>query len=219
MEHDRSTTIPQGAGLREVTSAWSDLATDMADAVEGFWAAMVPTELATTRPLASSRHRSLQRRPVQRCRGCRSDPCQCRCCIGDADLVVQARLGEVRVVPIRVTNERRRTRQITLELSGFTSSGGHEVPIEGSVLTRREFELQACEHEDVIVVVQASAGNDVTSMQEQREQGRVRDVDDCVVGYADLRIQGCDVRPVRIAVALLPRSCDAYEVRCSCGCC
>ena len=53
------------------------------------------------------------------------------------------RLGELRVVPVRISNERTRTRQITLELSEFTSSGGREVPIRGVILTRTEFEWQA----------------------------------------------------------------------------
>jgi hypothetical protein len=36
---------------------------------------------------------------------------------------------------------------------------------------------------------------------------------------ADLRVEGCDTRPIRIALALLPRDCNAYEIDCGCGCC
>jgi hypothetical protein len=45
------------------------------------------------------------------------------------------------------------------------------------------------------------------------------DVDQCTVLYADLTIEGCDTRPVRIALAILPRTCGAYELTCRSGCC
>lgn len=52
-----------------------------------------------------------------------------------------------------------------------------------------------------------------------RPPRELRDVDECHVGVADLRVQGCDTRPIRIAVAVLPRDCGPYEVRCGCACC
>jgi hypothetical protein len=36
--------------------------------------------------------------------------------------------------------------------------------------------------------------------------------------YADVSVAGCG-RPLRLAVVVLPRTCDSYDVRCSCGCC
>jgi 4,5-dihydroxyphthalate decarboxylase len=45
------------------------------------------------------------------------------------------------------------------------------------------------------------------------------DVDDCLVAVGDLRVEGCDIRPVRIAVAILPRDCSPYEIECGCCCC
>jgi hypothetical protein len=48
---------------------------------------------------------------------------------------------------------------------------------------------------------------------------RVPDVEHCEVFYADLRIEGCDQRPVRLALVLLPRDCEAHPVDCGCGCC
>jgi hypothetical protein len=44
-------------------------------------------------------------------------------------------------------------------------------------------------------------------------------VDRCEVGYATLRADGCIVRPIVLAVAVLPDDCDAYRRPCSCGCC
>ena len=48
---------------------------------------------------------------------------------------------------------------------------------------------------------------------------RLADVDDCKVYYSDLRVKGCDIRPVRIAVAVLPRDCGSHRISCRCGCC
>src|SRR5690349_2949167 len=36
------------------------------------------------------------------------DPCHCTCCISDADLIIYARLGERRVVPVTIENPRAR---------------------------------------------------------------------------------------------------------------
>jgi len=47
----------------------------------------------------------------------------------------------------------------------------------------------------------------------------LRDIDDCRVFYADLRVEGCEMRPVRIALALLPRDCAGFRVNCGCNCC
>ena len=48
---------------------------------------------------------------------------------------------------------------------------------------------------------------------------RLGSVDRCEVAYATLRAEGCSVRPVVLAVALLPDDCDDYRRPCSCGCC
>lgn len=45
------------------------------------------------------------------------------------------------------------------------------------------------------------------------------DVDDCHVAIADLCIEGCDARPIRVAVAVLPRDCNTYDIHCECACC
>lgn len=59
----------------------------------------------------------------------------------------------------------------------------------------------------------------IGSVERDRPARDLRDVDDCHVAVADLRVQGCDTRPIRVAVAVLPRDCGPYEVRCDCGCC
>jgi len=44
-------------------------------------------------------------------------------------------------------------------------------------------------------------------------------VDSCQVAYATLRAEGCRVRPLVIAVAVLPNHCGAHHADCGCGCC
>ena len=148
------------------------------------------------------------------CPRCRAGDCHCQCCIGDdLDLVVYSRLGERRIIPITVTNERRREREVTLELTSFTTKGGREVPVTGSIVGETTFTLAPCEERAVIIEVDSAA----SPSQETRVP---TDVDDCVVAVADLRVTGCDIRcPIGIGVVLLPRDCDTFDLACGCGCC
>lgn len=167
--------------------------------------------------------------------GGRHCDCHCRCCIGDADLVIYSRLGEARVVPLTIENGRRRERKVTLELSEWKTSGGREVPglVVNAAVTPDQFDLGACEEGDAILVLRSALVEDKVeprdaaaeakilnvSKEALREQPRFPDVDECTVLYADLRVEGCDIRPLRIALALLPRDCGAFEIECRCGCC
>lgn len=169
------------------------------------------------------------------------DPCHCFCCVVDADLVVEARLGEIRIVPITLHNERRREREISLDLSSFTTKGGKPAPVVGTILPPTRFTLAACEDRHVVIRlavrepgvakfddtldepdtpldVANAATAEFTRIAGDNER-RLPDVDDCLVAYGHLRIDGCDIRPVRIAVALLPRDCGAHQVHCACACC
>jgi hypothetical protein len=181
------------------------------------------------------------------CRSCRRDDCHCRCCIVDADLVVHTRLGERRVVPILVENDRRREKEVELDLSEFRTKGGSRTSIFAAV-TPTQFVLGPCEEREVLILIEvrpedgqddggdkkdaagkakAAAGRQakvehaesVRAVLGGRDDDRLIDVDECVVAYGDLRFGGCENRPLRIAVSTLPRDCHAYHVRCSCGCC
>jgi hypothetical protein len=147
-----------------------------------------------------------------RCPRCGTEPCECYCCIGDVDLAVYTRVAERRVVPIVVENERRRDTHITLDLSNWTTRGGKEAPVRTGAITPTEFDLGPCAREQVTLVVE------VTGEVPQRDE-KNQDVDECVVAYADLRLEGCDHRPLRLAVAVLPRDCDPFTVGCGCTCC
>ena len=228
MPHDTEHTAGHhhrsGAGRpREMFTAVSTLASSMAEAVDIFIG-----DLATSAPeIGRRRHRrSLFNRShrhhcgceEERCKGCSSCSCHCDCCVGDVDLVVYARFGEQRVVPIRIENARSRERDIRLELSEFSSKGGADSPIGGRLVGDAEFTLGPCEERDVIITVNV-AGTDTGDNKRVADRREVPDVDDCLVAIADLRIEGCDNRPVRIAVAVLPRDCGHYTVECGCGCC
>jgi hypothetical protein len=136
---------------------------------------------------------------------CHPRDCTCDCCIGDADIELYTELGETRIVPLVISNERSSPRRIVLELCE---------PIEWPkvrVLGPTEFELKPCEKREVLLEVTASAPPDAA--------GHDRDVTSCQVAYAELCIRGCDVRSLRLAIAVLPRHCLAYHVRCFCECC
>ena len=206
---------------RDVATVWGDWANEMADMFDSLVDTMTPQE-------RRRRHRPQRTDRRDGCGDCSPDTCHCDCCVYDADLVVYTRLHERRVVPIRISNERTRERTITLDLSDFRTGGGRPAPITAAIVTPKEFTLGACEHQDAILVlgVGIDADGNVGNVEKTGVEApsliaiaQPGDVDDCVVAYADLRIQGCDVRPVRVAVAIVPRDCDVHEVHCVCGCC
>lgn len=211
-----ATQPPATPGLGEVTSAIGTLSTSVADAVEEFLRSISPAREPAHRP--------------DLCEPCDHDDCHCTCCVGDADLVVYTRLFERRVVPIRIQNARRRERQISLELSGFTTKGGRPAPVHGQIIGPTSFTLAGCAEREVTLVLATGTTEEegepvqpedveraVSARLEQAQE--LPDVDDCVVAVADLRIEGCDIRPIRIAVPVLPRDCAAYDVVCDCACC
>jgi hypothetical protein len=160
-------------------------------------------------------------------RDCDHDDCHCSCCIVDADLVVYARAGEQRIVPITIENSSRREREIRLELGSWATQGGRKIELDvQAALSPAQFSLAGCESREVLMALRLGWGGDLKEGQ-VREANEVfvtadrqlPDLDDCVVLYSDLRIEGCDIRPVRIAVAVLPRDCGAYEIDCRCSCC
>jgi hypothetical protein len=197
------------------------------------------------------------------------------CCIGDVDVVVYARAGETRVIPIQLENHRKRERDITVRLAEFRTKGGGDTGVAGVLLGPSSFTLGPCSEREIVVVIRAdfkgrdakattSTSSDLGGMTKAQllEEGRrigaevtsamskndligtidemsasrddpievlatartadartLPDVDDCHVAVADLCIDGCDSRPIRIAVAVLPRDCNSYEVHCDCACC
>jgi hypothetical protein len=164
------------------------------------------------------------------CRQCAPDPCECFCCIGEVDFVVYARVGEQRVIPIVVENERRREKDITVELSPWRTRGGGAAPVDTVTVEPKTFRLPRCGEQEVVILARVREPAAVTpapgaetanipGVPERETQHELRDVDGCVVVTADLTLVGCDHRPIRIAIAILPRECDPFRLICGCGCC
>lgn len=214
------TTHRRGAGrsttFDQTSSAVTALASSMVSAVEDF-----------LRDLTPSRHPA-GCGPDCGCGG-ESEPCSdcgpssndcCSCCIGDVDLVVYTRLGETRVVPVEIHNPRRREREVEIQLSDFATRGGKPAGVTAQVIGAGKVTIEACGTHELIIVTQVRPVDqpDVQGLPRDADD-RIPEVDDCVVAVADLRIVGCDTRPVRIAVAIRPRRCDAYQVACQHECC
>lgn len=151
--------------------------------------------------------------------GCRDS---CGCCVPEADVVVHARAGEVRVVPFRLSNRWRREREVTLAVGPWQVCGGRGLEVRG-VLEDEKLVLAPCEDRVVRLMVSV-VGRDTTTTGQTGDQttdsnhASAADVDESVSAYADVRFEGCG-RPVRVAVVVSPGRCDAVDVCCDCGCC
>jgi hypothetical protein len=121
-----------------------------------------------------------------------------------------------------VENERRREKSISVELSPWRTRGGGAAPVDTISVEPKSFTLPPCGERQLTVAARvrapeaAAATQTVNVPEGQRE---APDVDECLVVTADLSLIGCDHRPIRIAIAILPRDCDAFRIPCGCGCC
>ena len=147
---------------------------------------------------------------ARRCEcGCGAeDSCHCTCCIVDADVALYIYNNEQRLINFSIKNKRSREMAVTLTLSSFTTRAGAVAPVRAALLTPAKFTLAPCSSQAVVIVVNTTGAGVETI-----------DVEQCTVYYANLQIDGCRNRPLRIAVAILPRDCGAYEVDCNNCCC
>lgn len=174
------------------------------------------------------------------CRERQGNDCHCECCVSDTDVLVHARCGEVRRIPITFENETRREKPVKLELGRFLTAGGRDLGWTAQ-LSDTEFTLRPCGEQTVLLAVavrcqnpppgpndppdgqdgqvDAAGANDPNLLGPLGNRQRFGSVDRCEVGYATIRAEGCLTRPVVVAVAVLPDDCDAYRHPCSCGCC
>lgn len=170
-------------------------------------------------------------RPERDCGcGCGYDDCHCDCCVEDADVLVHARCGETRRIPVTFENDTRRERAVTLQLERFATAGGRDLKWSAQ-LSETSFTLRACDEHTIAVAVQVrcqafrgdtpspDTPGTTDNPNATNTPDRIGSVDRCEVAYATLRAEGCLVRPVVLAVAVLPDDCDAYRHPCSCGCC
>jgi hypothetical protein len=175
--------------------------------------------------------------------GCCGDACDC--CVPEADVIVRARAGELRVVPFRLSNRWRREREVTLAVGPWQVCGGGALEVTG-VLEAEKLVLAPCEDRVVRLLVSvrgtattptdptsdpatekaadkaaekaAKAGDATVVTTTMTPGGQTVDVDECVSAYADVRFEGCG-RPLRVAVVVSPAECDPVDVCCDCGCC
>ena len=148
--------------------------------------------------------------------GCHEHDCSCSCCIRCADVVEYARCGETRSIPITFNNDTRRERDVTLQLGNFATESGQDVGWQASLSTP-QFKLAPCGETTVLLSVPVNCNTLGTPPSKGDE--RQPTVDSCKVVYATLRAEGCSVRPLVIAIAVLPDHCGAHHAGCGCGCC
>ena len=151
--------------------------------------------------------------------GCHEDDCGCSCCIRCADIVEYARCGESRRIPITFDNDTRRERAVTLQLGNFATENGVDPGWQAS-LSESRFTLPPCGEKTVFLNVNVDCGKlGAAPPANNGENAPPAAVDRCRVVYATLRAEGCSVRPLVIAVAVLPDHCGAHHAGCGCGCC
>ena len=187
---------------------WADAYQPLADAYESWRSGTSDTSV-------KSRGKTHHKRDCGcGCADCEPDRCACRCCVNDSDLVLETHVGERRIITLVIENHWRRERPIELDLSSFTPLAGG-LTLTATLLSPATFVIAPCAEETVKIEVEISAeaqGADTI-------RDPVKDILQCAVAYAALRIIGCDLRGVRLAVAVLPFECDAYKIDCACGCC
>ena len=169
--------------------------------------------------------------------------CRCECCIVDADYVVYARCFERRLVPIRdrerhaegprgrhARGERRAERRRPgAALEGHRPAGNHRSRSRRAAPPR-----STCSSRSAVATATTTMEVKHDTKASRRSEGdraaqaaeaasrtdvELADVDDCEVGYVTIRVDGCLIRPIVVAIAVLPRDCDAYHAGCSCSCC
>ena len=182
------------------------------------------------------------------CGGKQNCTCHCECCVCDADVLVHARCGEIRRIPLTFENDTRRDKPVVLTLEKFVSAGGRDLGWSAR-LSETQFTLHPCDEHTVSLLVQIKCKSDAppasTPAENPNTPGTIpgvpttnvnvglntaanaaatRDdifgsVDKCEVAYATIRAEGCLTRPIVVAVAVLPDDCDSFRHPCGCGCC
>jgi hypothetical protein len=150
--------------------------------------------------------------------GCDEQDCACSCCIRCADVIEYARCTETRVIPISFDNDTRRERDVTLQLGNFLTESGQDLEWKAAV-SPTTFKLPPCGATTVMVTVNVDCSKWGVPSQQNEKRVPTKTLDGCKVAYATLHADGCAVRPLVIAVAVLPEYCGAHHACCGCGCC
>ena len=192
--------------VTSLAARWSDAVQQWSDDSLALWKEWAPRAWADYPALAPARGRS----PGRDC-GCGAcqDCDDCTCCVPDADVVLNARAGERRVVAVVLHNRWRRRREVALEVGPWHRCSGDELGLKAA-FTAEAVTLEPCEDRTVRLVVSVEPGAGA--------EERLGDVARCSSAYTDVRFEGC-AKPVRLGVVVRPASCDPVAVTCDCGCC
>jgi len=153
----------------------------------------------------------------EECRECRGR-CDCNSCGADADVLVTARPGERRVIPIDVRNPTHRPVAVTLDPGPWTSCDGNQVAVRSVVRPDDEVLVAGCSSREFLLLVEIGGlGDDAAKPGDLRDDYR-QDVPlrCCTTLTSDVRVNGCGTT-LRVAINVLPVDCDPVPVTC-CGC-
>jgi hypothetical protein len=89
-------------------------------------------------------------------RGCE---CHCECCVCDSDVLLHARCGEVRRIPLTFENDTRRDTPVTLTLEKFVTAGGRDLGWTAA-LSETQFTLHPCDEHTVSLAVRILCKSD-----------------------------------------------------------
>jgi hypothetical protein len=85
-------------------------------------------------------------------RDCGCNDRHCECCVCDADVLIHARCGELRRIPLTFENDTRRDKPITLELGKFLSKSGKDLGWAAQ-LSETQLTLHPCDEQTVSLIV------------------------------------------------------------------
>ena len=126
--------------------------------------------------------------------GCHDSCCReaCDCCVPEADVLVRARAGEVRVVPFRLHNTWRREREVSLEVGPWhICSGDGDLEIR-AILEEDKIVLKPCEDRVVRLLISTRGANDDGS-----SSTRDKDPNDPAVPVEPVDEAGKTAKPTR----------------------
>ena len=202
--------------MKNIQTGYTNLYSDPASSMQPMMNVM-DTLSTMMRGMGSSGTRSRRKHDCD-CERWEKD-CACSCCIRCADVVEYARCGEVRRIPVTFDNDTRREREINLQLGSFATESGQDVVWTAS-LSETAFKLPPCGEKTILVSVNVDCEGMNRSPNQDRQADRKDGpiaIDNCKVVYATLRADGCTIRPLVLAVAVLPDHCGAHGI--GCGCC
>ena len=149
-----------------VTGSVRSLVDETLSAWEPMFSALDDTWQAWTRGLSATTSRPSGHRHGE-CRGCRGR-CECNGCDADADVVLTARTGERRVVPIEVRNPTHRDVVVSIDPGPWTSCDGNQLAVRSAVRPEGDVTIAGCSSREFLLVVEVGGAID--------EQGKPGDV-------------------------------------------